>query len=79
MTATAPPFQPRRELDHRHTNGIDVTLWWSPADDTLYVTVLDEAGDAFELVVQPHEALDAFAHPFAYAAHRETVLLDVAA
>ena len=78
MTATAPILQTRRELDHRHTNGIDVTLSWSPADDRLYVTVLDDAGDAFELAVESHEALDAFAHPYAYAAQRGTQLVDVA-
>jgi hypothetical protein len=77
MSATA--TQDRRELDHRHTNGIDVTLSWSQADDRLYVTVRDDAGDDFELVVGAHEALDAFAHPYAYAAHRETQLLDVPA
>jgi hypothetical protein len=60
----------RRELDHRHANGIDVTLSWSPAADAVFVTVLDEAGDSFELVVDPHEALDAFHHPYAYAAFR---------
>jgi hypothetical protein len=79
MTATAPQLQTRRELDHRHTNGIDVTLSWSPADDRLYVTVVDDAGDAFELVVGAHEALDAFQHPYAYAAHRETRLIHVVA
>lgn len=78
MTTTAASHD-RRELDHRHTNGIDVTLAWSQADDRLYVTVVDESGDSIELVVRAHEALDAFAHPYAYAAHRETQLLDVAA
>jgi hypothetical protein len=69
----------RRELDHRHANGIDVTLWWDPAGDRLYVTVLDDIGDAFELTVEAHEAVDAFNHPYAYAANRESQLLDVAA
>jgi hypothetical protein len=78
MTATA-RLQMRRELDHRHTNGIDVTLWWSPSDDTLVVTVLDDSSDAFELHVEAHEALDAFAHPYAYAAQRTPQLLDVTA
>ena len=78
MTATT-DTQDRRELDHRYTNGIDVTLSWSPTDDRLYVTVLDDAGDDFELLVDAREALDAFAHPYAYAAHRETQLLDVPA
>ncbi len=69
----------RRELDHRHSNGIDVTLSWSPATDALYVTVLDEAGDPFELVVDAHEALDVFQHPYAYAAFRGLDLVRVAA
>lgn len=62
----------RRELDQRHANGIDVTLWWHPPDDRLVVAVRDGAGDAFELTVDAHEALDAFEHPYAYAARRPT-------
>ena len=69
MTATTPTTD-RRELDHRHSNGIDVTLTWSPSTDLLFVTVSDEAGETFELVVDAHEALDAFHHPYAYAAFR---------
>jgi hypothetical protein len=76
---TAPTASDRRELDHRHANGIDVTLAWSPSTDTLFVTVLDESGDPFELIVEPHEALDAFHHPFAYAAFRGLDLVHVAA
>jgi hypothetical protein len=79
MTATPDSLPTRRELDHRHANGIDVTLSWSPAGDQLYVTVLDDAGDAFELAVEANEAVDVFDHPFAYAARRESQLLDVAA
>ena len=62
--------QNRRELAHRASNGIDVHLLWSQADDTLAVTVSDETGDSFELRVGSHEALDAFHHPYAYAAFR---------
>ena len=72
----------RRELDHRSSNGIDVFLLWCPADDTLAVVVSDESADSFELVVSPHEALDVFDHPYAYAAYRGLILdvaLDVAA
>ncbi len=47
-----------------------MTLWWSPPTNSLFVTVLDDAGDSFELVVDPHEALDVFNHPYAYATHR---------
>lgn len=77
---SAPHTQPkRRELAHRAGDGIDVYLFWSPADDTLAVTVLDEAGDSFELVVDAHEALEVFEHPYAYAAFRSAIAVDVAA
>jgi hypothetical protein len=70
----------RRELDHRQANGIAVTLSWSPRTDALFVTVVDEAAEeAFELVVDAHEALDVFAHPYAYAAFRGIDLVRVAA
>ncbi len=78
MTVSAPPHD-RRELDHRYANGIDVTLSWSPSSDALFVTLLDDAGEDFELVVEAHEALDAFHHPYAYAAFRGLDLAHVAA
>jgi hypothetical protein len=79
MTASLHTQTARKELDHRYANGIDVTLSWCPTGNRLYVTVLDDAGDSFELSVRPEEALDVFNHPFAYAAFRGSVLLDVAA
>jgi len=79
LMTTVAPLPVRRELAHRHANGIDVTLSWSPADDVLLVTVRDEAGDDFELVVEAHEALDVFEHPYAHAAYRGLHALDVAA
>ena len=82
MTATltiSPPAAGRRELDHRHSNGIDVTLSWCPIGGELFVTVVDDAGDSFEIAVEPHEALDAFQHPYAYAAVRSVHVLDVVA
>ena len=60
----------RRELDQRRTNGIEVTLSWAPETNLLFVTVLNDADDSFELVVEAHEALDAFHHPYAYATFR---------
>ncbi len=72
----------RRELAQRSSNGIEVLLLWSPADDSLAVVVLDEVMESFELVVSAHEALDAFDHPYAYAAQRRLVFdaaMDVAA
>lgn len=57
------------ELDCRTSNGIEVALLL--VGDRLSVTVLDlTCGDCFELDVEPHCALDAFHHPYAYAAHR---------
>jgi hypothetical protein len=57
-----------RELDHRHNDGIDVTLFWSPRTNRMFVAVEDERhGDSFELEVDPVHALDAFNHPYAYA------------
>ena len=70
MAARSTCVSVRRELDHRSTHGIDVTLSWSPARNTLYVTVVEETGDSFELTAAPHEALDVFNHPYAYAPYR---------
>jgi hypothetical protein len=70
----------RQDLAHRRSDGIDVVLWWSPEDDSVAVEVLHLATDSsFELVVDSSRALDAFYHPFAYAARRSPELLDVAA
>jgi hypothetical protein len=70
MTATPHILPARRELAHRRNGGIDIYLLWSPADDTLAVSVLDPAGGSFELVVEAAEALEVFDHPFAYAEQR---------
>ena len=57
-----------RELDRRSDDGIHVTLLWSPHTNQVFVAVVDEPdGEAFELEVDPANALDAFRHPFAYA------------
>jgi hypothetical protein len=67
----------RQELAYRSSNGIDVFLLWSPADDSLAVLVIDENADSFELVVTASEAMDAFDHPYAYAAFRGVHLNEV--
>ena len=70
----------RTDLAHRRNDGIDVVLWWSPEDNSVAVEVLHLATDeSFELAVERDQALDAFYHPFAYAARRDPHLLDVAA
>jgi hypothetical protein len=58
-----------RELAARNSDGIHVALLWHPANHELTVSVEDiRAGDRFQLAVPPDRALDAFNHPFAYAA-----------
>jgi len=59
----------RRELDHRASNGIEVTLFWIQPTNRVSVEVLDSRFDeVFEFEVDGSVALDAFNHPFAYAA-----------
>ncbi len=58
-----------RELAARESDGIHVLLLWHPDENALTVSVEDErAGDRFQLAVAPDRALDAFYHPYAYAA-----------
>ena len=58
-----------RELDSRRSDGIDVALLWNPHSNELRVTVDDSrTGECFDLAVPGELALDAFRHPFAYAA-----------
>jgi hypothetical protein len=58
----------RRELARRVSGGIEVTLYWSPEDNSTSIEV--EERDSGELVLAfpvPRErALDAFYHPFAH-------------
>ena len=66
----------RIDLANRRGDGIDVTLWWRPEDDSVAVEVLHFASESsFELTVDPDRALDAFYHPFAYAARKSPELL----
>jgi hypothetical protein len=66
---TRKPSTKQRELAVRESDGLRVLLLWSPREDAVSVTVEDaRAGHAFELAVAGDCALDAFYHPFAYAA-----------
>jgi hypothetical protein len=59
------------ELDHRSNDGLDVTLLWEAETNRVTVNVFDaKSGDDFTIEVDPTEALDAFHHPYAYAASR---------
>jgi hypothetical protein len=58
-----------RELAARESNGLHVLLLGHPREDELTVSVEDtRAGNRFQLAVARDRALDAFYHPFAYAA-----------
>ena len=66
MSLSAPQA---RELAVRENDGIHVRLLWHPGDNAVTVSVEDaRVGDRFQLAVAPDCALDAFYHPFAYAA-----------
>ena len=57
------------ELAARESDGIHVLLLWHPREDAITVSVEDDRrGDSFQLAVAADRALDAFYHPFAYAA-----------
>jgi hypothetical protein len=60
---------PTRELAARESNGIHVRLLWHPGANAVTVSVDDaRLGDCFQIAVAPDRALEAFYHPFAYAA-----------
>jgi hypothetical protein len=61
-----------RELHARVSAGLQVSLWWSPADGATWVAVRDaRTGAGFVLPVLAGErARDVFDHPYAYAARR---------
>ena len=66
MTSPTPKV---RELAARESDGVRVLLLWHPREDAVTVSVEDSrAGHRFELAVAGDRALEAFYHPFAYAA-----------
>jgi hypothetical protein len=57
-----------RELDHRSSDDIEVTLLWSARTDRVFVLVLERRTEAlFHFEAAPAQAMDAFHHPYAYA------------
>jgi hypothetical protein len=58
-----------RELALRESDGVRVVLLWHPREDAVTVSVEDARADQrFELAVEREHALDAFYHPYTYAA-----------
>ena len=67
MTPTA--TTPEKELAHRTSDGIEVSLYWNERANRVTVKVYDARSDEdFEFEVDGRRALDAYRHPFAYAA-----------
>ena len=65
----SPTTADTRELASRESDGVHVLLLWHPGANALTVSVEDvRVGECFQLAVAPNRALDAFYHPFAYAA-----------
>lgn len=68
-----------RELAARQSDGVEVRLLWDQASDAVSVVVADVLeGGSFSVPVEPEHALDAFNHPFGYAALRGLSLLAAA-
>ena len=68
MTSTA-TFQPSRELAHRVSGGLEITLYWRAADNSTSIEVCQsDSGEVVAFAVPPERALDAFYHPFAHLA-----------
>ena len=66
MSAAAIP-QTRRELARRIGGGLEVTLYWSPSDNSTSIEVVHPASsEAISFAVARELALDAFHHPFAH-------------
>ena len=49
--------------------GIDIRLLWNQLDGRIILAVSDsKTGDAFSIEIEPSDALEAFQHPYSYAA-----------
>ena len=64
---------PTRELAQRLSGPDEVLLLWHPEIDRVELSVSDvTTGEGFHIEVAPGTAMDAFHHPYAYAARRES-------
>jgi hypothetical protein len=63
---------PARELAQRLSGTVEILLLWHSEIDRLELSVRDVAtGSGFQIDVEPSDAIDAFNHPYAYAAKQE--------
>jgi predicted metal-dependent phosphoesterase TrpH len=71
VASTITTHTQRRELAHRVSNGIEVSLFWGETTGEIVVEVVDHSSEHFfEVAVPSERALDAFHHPYAYAAQQ---------
>jgi hypothetical protein len=62
---------PTRELAQRLSGAVEILLLWQPGVDGVELSVRDlVTGAGFHFEVEPGNAIDAFYHPYAYAASR---------
>jgi hypothetical protein len=71
--ARASSDEDARALPRRRSGTLEVLLLWHPRIDGVELSVSDvTTGESFQIEVAPETAMDAFHHPFAYAARRES-------
>jgi hypothetical protein len=59
----------QRELAYREHDGLEITLMWNARSNEISVGVVDAREElSFSVLVPSECALDAFNHPYAYAA-----------
>jgi len=64
---------PIRELARRLSGTVEVLLLWHPDIERVELSVHDlTTGAGFQFEVAPANAIDAFNHPYAYAARPES-------
>ena len=56
----------RRELAHRVSGGIEVTLYWNVEEGTTVEVRHAATEELIDFAVPPERALDAYYHPFAH-------------
>jgi hypothetical protein len=57
------------DLAERHSNDLDVILWWDRGSGRLWVCATDRLTDRTDLIgASAENALEVFNHPFAYRA-----------
>ena len=66
---TTQQSSPERELAQRRSGPDEVRLLWQPELDCVELSVRDVVtGAGFRIEIAPASAIDAFNHPYAYAA-----------